>query len=203
VTRWGMVIDLKRCIGCNACAVACKAEHGTPRGVFYTRTLSREVGQYPAVKRLYVPTLCNHCRSAPCERVCPTKATHRRPDGIVLVDDDKCIGCRACYVACPYKNRYFIKKEVLDRGYFAEGLTPFETLKYASFVPGTVVKCTFCAHRLDEGLEPACVITCPTEARVFGDLNDASSDVRRLIRQRLTSQLLAELGTEPSVYYVE
>lgn len=203
MTRWGMVIDLKRCIGCNACAVACKAENGTPPGVFYTRTVTREVGEYPAVKRLYIPTLCNHCRNAPCERVCPTKATYRRADGIVLVDDKKCVGCRACYVACPYKNRFFLRKDLLQKGYFPEGLTAYERLKYAELTPGAVAKCTFCAHRIDGGSEPACVVTCPPEARVFGDLNDPTSNVRRLMRQRLARPLLAELGTEPSVYYVE
>ncbi|MCL5959220.1 MAG: 4Fe-4S dicluster domain-containing protein [Chloroflexi bacterium] len=203
MTRWGMVIDLKRCIGCDACTVVCKAENGTPKGVFFTRTLSREVGEYPDVKSLYIPTLCNHCRNAPCEQACPTKATYRRPDGIVLVDDTKCIGCRACYVARPYKNRFHLKKDLLEKGYFAEGLTPFEKLKYADFVPGTVGKCTFCVRRIDRGQEPACVVTYPTDARVFGDLSDPSSNIRRRIRQRIASQLLAELGTEPSVYYVE
>jgi len=108
LSRWGMVIDLRRCIGCNACTVACKAEHGTPPGIFFTRVLAKEVGTYPAVKRLYIPVLCNHCQSAPCEEVCPTEATHRWNGGVVLVDSNKCMGCRACYEACPYQNRFYL-----------------------------------------------------------------------------------------------
>ncbi|MBI4318621.1 MAG: 4Fe-4S dicluster domain-containing protein [Chloroflexi bacterium] len=201
--RLGIVIDLKRCIGCNACTVACKSENGTPRGIFYTRTLTKEMGTYPDVKRVYLPVLCNHCRNAPCERVCPTGATYRREDGIVLIDHDKCVGCRACYVACPYKMRSHLKRDLLEKGYYETELTPFEKLKYATHTPGVVAKCTLCAHRIDEGLEPACVVTCPSEARVFGDLEDEGSKVRRLIRLRGARVLLPECDTEPSVHYVE
>lgn len=202
MTRWGMVIDLARCIGCNACTIACKIEHGTPPDVYFTRVYTEETGTYPNVRTTYVPAMCNHCAETPCVAVCPTRATYKRPDGIVLVDHDKCIGCRYCMMACPYGNRFFIRRGSLDGGYYGEP-TPFEKLKWASFTEGTVAKCTFCAHRVDEGLEPACVVTCPTEARVFGDLEDPESKVSRLIRERNGKQPLPEAGTNPSVYYLE
>jgi molybdopterin-containing oxidoreductase family iron-sulfur binding subunit len=197
-----MVIDLRRCIGCNACTAACKAEHGTPPGVLYSRVLVKEVGSFPAVKKLFVPLLCNHCRNAPCAQVCPTGATYKREDGIVLVDHDKCMGCRACYVACPYQNRFYLDGGVLAEGYFAGVLTPFEQAAYAEFCEGTVVKCTFCAHRIERGLLPACVLTCTTEARVFGDPDDPTSEVSRLVREEQATALLPERGTEPSVFYI-
>lgn len=202
MARWGMVIDLRRCIDCNACTAACKAEHGTPPGVFFTRVLVKEVGTYPAVKKLFIPVLCNHCQSAPCQEVCPTGATHKQEDGIVLVDHNQCMGCRACYVACPYQNRFYLNGNLLKEGYFSGELTPFEEVKYQSFEEGTVVKCTFCVHRLEKGLLPACVVTCLTEARIFGDLDDPNSQVSRLIKEEGGVQLLSECGTDPSVFYL-
>lgn len=203
MARWGMVIDLKRCVGCSACVVACKAENGTPPGIFFTKVMEQVAGEYPIVKKKFIPHLCNHCQEAPCEQVCPTGATYRREDGIVLVDYDKCVGCRSCYVACPYKNRTFLPKGRLKNGYFGRELTPFERVKYRKFQEGVVVKCTFCAERVDQGLEPACVNTCPAEARVFGDLEDPESKVSRLIRQRGGVQPLSEFNTNPSVFYLE
>ncbi|MCL5265744.1 MAG: 4Fe-4S dicluster domain-containing protein [Chloroflexi bacterium] len=200
--RLGMVIDLKRCIGCQACTLACKAEQGTPKGVFYTRVLEKEEGTYPNVKKTFVPVLCNHCQNAPCERVCPTGATSKRPDGVVLVDHNVCIGCRACYAACPYNNRFFLAKGILSQGYFDNGLTPFERMKYGELQEGVVAKCTFCVERVEQGLEPSCVNTCTAGARVFGDLDDADSEVSRLLRQRKGVQLLSECDTDPSVYYL-
>ncbi len=202
MTRWGMVIDLARCIGCNACTVACKIENGTPPDVYFTRVYTEETGTYPDVKTTYVPALCNHCADSPCEDVCPTGATYKRLDGIVVVDQDICIGCRYCMMACPYGNRFFLRNGSLDGGYHGER-TPFEELKWSAFTEGTVIKCTFCAHRVDAGLQPACVVTCPTDARVFGDLEDASSEASRLIRERNGRQPLPEAGTNPSVYYLE
>lgn len=202
--RWGMVIDLKRCIGCNACTVACKQENTTPDGVFWTKVVSEEIGTFPNVTRAYIPLLCNHCEEAPCERVCPTTATYHTEDGIVLVDENKCIGCGACITACPYKNRIKLHKEALERGLYRIGvLTPFEKQGYSRFVPGTVLKCTFCHERVKEGMEPACAATCPTEARIFGDLDDPESKVRKLIQSRKGYQPLAHFNTRPKVFYIE
>jgi len=202
MTRWGMVLDLARCIGCNACTVACKIENGTPPDTYWARVYTEETGTYPETKTTYVPALCNQCADAPCMSVCPTKATYQRDDGIVLVNPDLCIGCRACMAACPYAARFYLQKGVLEAGYHGER-TDFEEKKWEWFQEGTVTKCTFCAHRVDKGLEPACVITCPTDARIFGDLEDANSKVSVLIRERNGQQPLPEAGTSPSVYYVE
>jgi molybdopterin-containing oxidoreductase family iron-sulfur binding subunit len=197
-----MVFDLARCIGCNACTVACKIENGTPPDTYWARVYTEETGTYPDTKTTYVPALCNHCADAPCVTVCPTGASFQRDDGIVLVNQDTCIGCRACMTACPYAARFYLRKGVLEAGYHGER-TAFEDSKWAWFTEGTVTKCTFCAHRVDNGLEPACVVTCPTEARIFGDLDDPESRPSTLIRERNGYQPLAELGTNPSVYYVE
>ena len=201
MTRWGMVLDLTRCIGCNACTVACKIENGTPPDHYWARVYTEETGTFPDVQTTYVPALCNHCADAPCVTVCPTGASFQRDDGIVLVNQDTCIGCRACMTACPYAARFYLRKGVLEAGYHSER-TAFEDAKWEAFTEGTVTKCTFCAHRVDDGLEPACVITCPTDARIFGDLDDPDSKPSTLIRERNGQQPLAELGTNPSVYYV-
>ena len=204
MARWGMVFDLKRCIGCNACAVACKQENSLPHDVFFTKTISEESGEYPQVKRMYVPTICNHCDDAPCERVCPTGATYTRPDGIVMVDERLCIGCGSCIVACPYDARTLIEGRVLKEGLFQNGeLTPFERQGIGRFVAGTVEKCTFCHERVERGLQPACVITCPTDARIFGDLDDPDSKANRLIRNRGGQQPLPGKNTRPKVYYID
>lgn len=201
--RLGMVIDLKRCVGCQACTIACKSENGTPPDVLFTKVVEQVAGEYPIVKKKFIPILCNHCKNAPCERVCPTGATYRQDNGIVMVDDNKCVGCRACYVACPYKNRMFLRRGSLKTGYFGKELTPFEKVKYPKWQEGVVSKCTFCKERVDKGLEPSCVQTCPADARVFGDLSDPESKVSRLIRQRGGYQPLCHNNTDPSVYYLE
>ncbi len=202
MTRWGMVIDLKRCIGCNACTMACKIENGTPPGQYWTRVYTEEIGEYPETKVTFMPVLCNHCADPPCVPVCPTGASQQRADGIVFVASDKCIGCRACMMACPYNSRFFTRRRALREGYYGQR-TAFENLKWDLFTPGTVTKCTFCAHRVDNGDEPACVVTCPTEARVFGDLNDPQSKPNKLLKERDAWRPLEELGTEPAVFYVE
>ncbi|MCC7257598.1 MAG: 4Fe-4S dicluster domain-containing protein [Gammaproteobacteria bacterium] len=204
MARYGMVFDLKRCIGCNACVVGCKQENSLPDGVFFTRTLSQEYGVYPTVNRVYIPTLCNHCEDAPCQKVCPSGATYTRPDGIVMVDPEKCIGCGSCAVACPYDQRTELKAESFKAGLFGTGeVTPFEKQGYVRFTPGMVTKCDFCSGRVDAGLDPACVVTCPTDARIFGDLDDPNSKASRLIRERGGRQPLPEKNTRPKVYYID
>jgi len=201
--KWGMVIDLDRCIGCNACTMACKQENGTPQEIFFARVLTRELGKFPKTRILFIPVLCNQCSDPPCENICPTGATYIRDDGLVLVDHDKCIGCRACYVACPYKNRFYIsRKWDRKKGYFGSQTSVIELEKYKDYCPGTTVKCDFCSHRIDEGLEPACVITCPTDARIFGDLEDPDTKIVDLIVRKGGKRLLEELNTNPSVYYI-
>ncbi len=202
--QWGMVLDLKRCIGCNSCTVACMQENTLPSGVMWTKTLSEEIGSYPNVTRAFIPTICNHCEDPPCARVCPTKATYITDDGLVLVDGDKCIGCGACITACPYKSRTKLNEEAFETGlYKSNNITPFEEQGYGRFQPGTAVKCTFCHERIGQGLDPACCVVCPTEARIFGDLNDPESKPRKLIQARKGYQPLAELNTKPKVFYVD
>jgi len=198
MARYGMVIDLNICIGCNACTMACKAEHATPPGVFYSKVLEKEVGKYPAARRIFLPVLCNHCRIPACEEVCPTGATSKRADGIVTVDHELCIGCRSCMEACPYGARTFYNREAT---YYFNEKTPFEEIKQ-EFPDGIVMKCNFCADRVDQGLDPACVQTCPTECRIFGDLDDAQSKVAQIIAEKKARPLLADKGLEPSVFYV-
>jgi molybdopterin-containing oxidoreductase family iron-sulfur binding subunit len=179
-------------------------ENSTPEGVLFTKTVSEVIGNYPNVTRAYIPLICNHCEEAPCERVCPTGATYTTDDGIVMVDENKCIGCGACHTGCPYKNRFKLHKEPFEKGLFKQGeLTPFEKQGYPRFVIGTAVKCTFCHERVAEGLDPACVNTCPAEARIFGDLDDPNSKVRRLIQARKGYQPLPQFNTKPKVFYVE
>ena len=198
MTRYGMCIDLNICIGCNACTMACKAEHATPAGMFFAKVLEKEVGKFPAARRIFLPVLCNHCKNPICQEVCPTEATYKREDGIVLIDYDLCIGCRSCMEACPYGPRQFYEG---DGAYYEGERTPFEQVKQ-DLSDGIVMKCNFCAQRVDEGRDPACVQTCPTECRIFGDLDDPQSKVARLIAEKKARPLLPEKGLEPSVFYI-
>lgn len=200
--RYGMVIDLKRCVGCNACVVACKAENFTPPGTFFTRVLTREYGDFPATMKEFWPILCNHCADPACVKACPTGATSQREDGIISIDYHKCVGCRYCMMACPYRVRFYFSRR--ENYYGDGGSTPYEELagKIKDYQTGTVIKCNFCLDRVEKGLEPACVRTCITGARKFGDLNDPNSEVSILIRSRGGFQLLPEKGTDPSVYYL-
>jgi len=194
-----MVIDLKRCTGCYACQLACKAEHGTPPGVFFARVLKQEEGRYPTVRQLFLPVLCNHCEDAPCVEVCPTGASFRWEDGIVDIDADTCVGCRACMMACPYTNRYYNDG---PQHYYEQGATPYEDARMSRHQTDVVMKCNFCRDRVRSGKQPACVANCPTVARYFGDLDDPNSEVSRLIKERGGFPLHPELGTKPSVYYL-
>ena len=176
--RFGMVIDEERCIHCAACVVACKAENAVPDGRARNRVSEVESGAYPAVRVVMSPSQCMQCDDAPCVRVCPTGASHRNANGVVLIDADDCIGCRYCIEACPYDARYFDEQS------------------------GTVDKCTFCVHRTVMGFEPACVTTCPTRTRAFGDLDDPISVVARLVASGRVEVRLPEAGTKPKVYYL-
>ncbi|WP_324716123.1 4Fe-4S dicluster domain-containing protein [Carboxydochorda subterranea] len=198
--RYGMVIDLARCIGCQSCTAFCKVKNGTPPGVFLSKVLVHEVGRYPNTQVVYQPMLCMHCEQAPCVQVCPTGASYKRPDGIVAVDADRCMGCRYCVAACPYGARSFV--ESLQPYYPGFEPTPYEKVAHANHQAGVVEKCNFCMDRIERGEEPACVQTCPAKARTFGDLDDPNSEVSKLIARRHGYQLLAELGTNPSVYYL-
>ena len=178
--RLGMAIDLALCIGCNACAVACKMENGVGLGHFNTWVESWDVDRDGDVRRASVPKLCNHCANPACVSVCPTGASYVDADGSVQIDAGKCIGCKYCMAACPYGVRYLVEET------------------------GDVHKCTFCHHRSSNGLLPACVGTCVTKARVFGDLNDPDSDVSKLLAEAGGGEvLLADMGMEPSVRYVD
>jgi Fe-S-cluster-containing dehydrogenase component len=171
---------------------------------------SIEVGKYPNAKRIFMPMQCMHCSDPPCVSVCPTKASQQREDGIIFVDDEKCIGCRYCMIACPYGSRFY---DANGKGYYDE-LTPFEEVGYRRHPVGTVGKCDFCRNRIDAGLAkglkpgidmdatPQCVATCPPTARYFGDLDDPSSTVCKLVASGRAIQLQPELGTDPGLYYL-
>jgi molybdopterin-containing oxidoreductase family iron-sulfur binding subunit len=197
--RYGMVIDLKRCIGCDACTIACRQAKATSKGILFAKLFKYERGRYPHAKLEYLPVLCMHCAEPPCEEVCPTGATRKQDDGIVVVDSEKCIGCKYCIIACPYGARNAFRGRV---DYFDGQRTPFEAEREKDHIPGTAEKCDFCVERVLEGREPACVEACVGDARIFGDLNDKESDVSRLITQRGGFQVNPELGTDPSVYYL-
>ena len=197
--RYGLVIDLKRCIGCYGCQLACKAEHGTPPGVYFARVIKREEGSFPTVRQLFLPVLCNHCEDPPCVDACPTGASFKAEDGIVDIDADVCVGCRSCMMACPYTNRYFNDQAP---HYFPQGMTPFEAVRTQRHQQNVVMKCNFCRDRVRAGKPPACVANCPTVARTFGDLDDPLSEVSALIKERGGFTLHPELGTGPAVYYL-
>ena len=178
VPNYGFVIDLRTCIGCHACTVACKAEHDIPIGVNRCWVKTVEKGQFPDTSRFFFPVLCNQCDDAPCVSICPTNALYKRRDGIVDLDGDACIGCRACMVACPYDQLF------IDPG------------------THTAEKCNFCANRVENELLPACVSVCPTECRVFGDLDDPGDPINALLQQVPISVRKPEKGTQPKVFYI-
>ncbi len=184
--RYAMVIDLRKCIGCRSCMVACKSEFGTPLGVWRTWVKEGDKGDYPNTKRIFMPHLCNHCDYPVCVRNCPTQATFKHKDGFVLQRYNRCIGCRTCMVACPYNARHLIPAKRTDKN-----------------LPTMVVdKCTFCFHRVKKGLVPACVQACVGGARIFGDINDPNSEVSKLASKETLTVLKPELGTKPSVSYI-
>ncbi len=175
--RWAKVLDQDKCIGCHACTTACKSENEIPLGVTRTYVKSVEVGVFPQVRRSFQVTRCNQCTDAPCVAACPTQAMYRREDGIVDFDKSVCIGCKACIAACPY-DAIFINPE-----------------------DNSAEKCNLCAHRLEVGLEPACVTVCPTGAILVGDLNDPGSKVAEIVQREAVTVRRPEKGTRPGVFY--
>ncbi|GAB4534726.1 MAG: hypothetical protein Fur0018_24700 [Anaerolineales bacterium] len=207
--RFGMAVDLRKCTGCRACTVACKAENMTPPEVSYNVVLEQEIGSFPNVKRVFMYKPCFHCETPPCTPVCPVGATYKREeDGIVVIDYDVCIGCRYCLTACPYGSRF------IDVGMtYTDPPQPYESQPSPEYDQGRVRainhspvgnarKCHFCIHRVYRGMLPACAETCIGRAIHFGDLDDPDSLVSQWIARRNTIRLKEELGTEPNVYYL-
>ena len=216
--RYGMVIDTRRCVGCNACVIACKAENKTPPGVNYMLVTNNTLGERPDDKPLFTAKPCFHCEKPPCVDVCPVSATFKRKqDGIVVVDYDRCIGCRYCQTACPYGARFFDFGENYAAETGAGAYRP-PSPEYNQFRPrtdaaspiGNVRKCTFCMHLQDEkgeydknaGRWPACAKSCPSHAIHFGDFKNPDGDLSRLVRERQPVRIKDELGAEPNVVYL-
>lgn len=232
MVRYAFVIDLARCVGCRSCMEACKVENNTTKGIFWMDVFKLEDGEYPNVKQYFLPRPCQHCTHPSCVPVCPVGARFKREDGLVLTDFDRCIGCRYCIVACPYGVGYFNWKKPEDNDYFlweTEGKgelgsgsvkdgtrgvlppnkNPDHERKYegvnvsgGSHYMGVAEKCTWCVHRLDKGLSPACVQMCPMFVLNFGDMDDPESKVSELVTTRPHFKLLEELGNEPNVFYI-
>ncbi|HEY0885384.1 MAG TPA: 4Fe-4S dicluster domain-containing protein [Ramlibacter sp.] len=213
MTRWAMAVDLRRCVGCQTCTASCKHANATPPGVQWRRVLDIEVGEYPDVQRAFVPVGCNHCDEPACLPVCPTGATYKRPDGIVHINYDACIGCAYCAVACPYQARS--KTDLLSFAYGGKAMAN-ETARSADREQRRAVatKCTFCVDRIDAGLAagqtpgvhpeatPACVNSCIAEALAFGDIEDPQSNVSHLLANNQHFRMHEELGTGPGIFYL-
>ena len=200
--KLGMVIDLKRCMGCHTCALGCKMQNNVPMGMLWNRILTdggEDVdsarGEFPNLHKSWMPLACLHCENAPCVKVCPVGATFKDKDGRVLINYDRCIGCRYCMAACPYNARVFNWQAPVREPGFSYGDAPVRP-------KGVVEKCTLCVERTSKGKEPVCVEVCPAKARIFGDLDDPNSAVAKAVRERNGQQLLAEKGTKPQVYYL-
>lgn len=210
--RWGMLIDLRKCTGCQGCTIACVQENKLPPGIVYRPVIEETQGTYPNVSRRFVPRPCMQCDSPPCVPVCPVQATYKRPDGIVAIDYNVCIGCRYCITACPYNARTF------DFGEFygdattgqPEAYELLPSLEYGKVwrrgregsPVGNARKCHFCIHRIEQGLLPACVLSCMGRATYFGDLNDPTSLISELVAKPNVMRLKEDLGTQPKVYYL-
>ena len=211
MTRWTMVADLERCVGCQTCTAACRHANATSPAVQWRKVLDVEAGTYPNVSRTFVPVGCQHCADPPCMHVCPSTATRQRADGIVTIDYDICIGCAYCDVACPYQARFKVDAPRLAYGGVA---MDYEIEREEPRRIGVAQKCTFCSDRIDFGLAngvipglapeatPACVNACIADALHFGDLDDPDSNVSRLLRTQKHFRMHEELGTEPGFYYL-
>ena len=210
MTRWAMVADLRRCVGCQTCTAACRQANGTPPGVQWRRVIDAEVGEFPDVHRAFIPVGCQHCDDPPCMDVCPTTATRQRPDGIVTIDYDVCIGCGYCAVACPYQARFKSSRPTYAYG----TATANETTRFDDRTVAVATKCTFCVDRIDAGLAaglrpgidpeatPACVNACITATLQFGDLDDPGSNVAQAIATHRHFRMHEDLGTGPGFYYL-
>ena len=177
--NYGFVIDNRKCIGCHACTVACKAEHNVPLGVNRTWVKYIEKGVYPHTRRLFAVQRCNHCADAPCVEICPVTALYARPDGIVDFNNDRCIGCKACTQACPYDALYIDPDT------------------------HTAAKCNYCTHRVEVGIEPACVVVCPVHAIISGDLDDPNTEIAHLLARTQVQVRKPEKNTRPKLFYIE
>lgn len=220
--RWVMVIDLRKCVGCHACTIACVAENKLPPGVVYRPVLEEEFGTYPNVTRRFLPRPCMQCEEPPCTPVCPVHATYRNEEGVVVMNYEQCIGCRYCITACPYAARTFdfgrtytegtaeaagiivgqARADDYERAANYEYGVPHARLGAEESPIGNVRKCHFCLHRLAAGLLPACTTTCIGRATLFGDAHDPESLVSQMIARPNVMRLKEELGTQPRVYYV-
>ena len=220
--HWHMVIDLRKCVGCSACTIACISENKLPPGVAYRPVMDEEIGIYPNVTRRFTPRPCMHCDNPPCTDVCPVGATWKQEDGVVVVDYDRCIGCRYCIVSCPYSARYsdfgvtYNKENPEASGIIvgqakADDYERIANFEYGKKWPrpereqspiGNARKCQFCLHRVENGVLPACVTTCIGRATYFGDANNPESLVAELVVKSNVMRLKEELGTNPSTYYL-
>ncbi len=178
MTKYAFVIDQRKCIGCHACTVACKAEHDVPLGVYRTWVKYIERGEFPNSRRYFLVNRCNHCDDAPCVKICPTKALYKRADGIVDFDSNRCIGCKSCMQACPYDALYIDPSS------------------------HTAAKCNYCAHRTERGMEPACVVVCPERAIIAGDMHNPTTEIAQIIARQPVRVRKPEQGTKPNVYYL-
>ena len=206
--KWAMVIDQAKCTGCGQCTLSCRAHNDIPPGISWNRVIETgKVGE----KQVFLSRPCMQCEHAPCVEVCMVKASYRRPDGIVMMDYDRCLGCRYCEVACPYNARAFNWKAFTEEN---PAVPTYGQPEVPRRPRGVVEKCSFCYHRIDRGLTlglnpgvdreatPACVVACPVGARTFGNLNDPESPVSKLLVQHPSYRLREDLGTSPRVYYL-
>ncbi len=208
--RYGMVVDLNRCVGCQTCTIACKHANDTPPGVQWRRVLDVEVGTFPSVSRVFLVTGCQHCANPPCVPVCPTGATRQRADGLVTMTYDTCIGCGSCAVACPYQARTIVHEKV---GYYGEKTRQEKKTAHDDRI-NVANKCTFCVERIDEAevlglipgvdaeVTPACSVSCIAKAITFGDFNDKAAQVSELAKSNRSFQMHAQLGTDPQIKYL-